>query len=252
MRSRNYWEASLSLCNRHLSTKQEGKNYAVYEFDDLEDPEMLAAEEARIKQKQNKSKLFPADYNRQHNEIPYKEPITDFHESLKYRRRLYGKYGSTSGVNPSILWPSTVELNAMKEYEAVAQPYAFHELVERVKKNKELVEKQQKEEEAAVLAKAQNIKKEIEEFHKQVAIRKQKALELIEKKNKLVEEIRRHFGYNIDTRDEKFQKMLAKKQKDEKKANKAAKKALKQELAQLKVEEVKEDSVSSKETSEDK
>lgn len=45
-----------------------------------------------------------------------------------------------------------------------------------------------------------------------------------QRKNRLIEEVRRHFGFTVDPKDERFQEMLAKKEKEQKKAMKEAKK----------------------------
>lgn len=50
-----------------------------------------------------------------------------------------------------------------------------------------------------------------------------------ERKEKLIEEVRRHFGYTLDPRDEKFKEMLEKKEKEQKKAMKEARKKAKEE-----------------------
>lgn len=44
-----------------------------------------------------------------------------------------------------------------------------------------------------------------------------------------MEEVRRHFGFTVDSRDERFQEMLAKKEKEQRKAMKEAKKLEKQQ-----------------------
>lgn len=55
--------------------------------------------------------------------------------------------------------------------------------------------------------------------------RKEAALEAARlRKERLVEEIRRHFGFKISPNDEKFKEMLAQKEKEEKKKKKEAKK----------------------------
>lgn len=45
-----------------------------------------------------------------------------------------------------------------------------------------------------------------------------------EKKDRLIEEVRQHFGYVVSMKDPKFQEMLEQKEKDAKKAEKEAKK----------------------------
>lgn len=60
--------------------------------------------------------------------------------------------------------------------------------------------------------------------------KKEAALEAARvRKERLVEEIRRHFGFTISPRDEKFKELLAQKEKEEKKKKKEAKKQAKLE-----------------------
>jgi len=49
-----------------------------------------------------------------------------------------------------------------------------------------------------------------------------------DRKEKLMEEVRRHFGYTVDPKDERFQEMLEKKEKEQRKAMKEARKLDKQ------------------------
>lgn len=44
-----------------------------------------------------------------------------------------------------------------------------------------------------------------------------------------MEEVRRHFGYTVDPKDDKFKEMLEKKEKEQKKAMKEEKKKLKEQ-----------------------
>lgn len=44
----------------------------------------------------------------------------------------------------------------------------------------------------------------------------------------MVEEVTRHFGYAVDPRDEKFQEMLEKKEKEQRKASKEARRKAKE------------------------
>jgi len=53
----------------------------------------------------------------------------------------------------------------------------------------------------------------------------------------LVEEVRRHFGFKIDPRDERFKELLEQKEKEERKKAKEAKKKARQERITAKLEE---------------
>lgn len=50
-----------------------------------------------------------------------------------------------------------------------------------------------------------------------------------QRKTRMVEEIRKHFGFQISPHDERFKEMLAKKEKEEKKKKKEAKEQSKME-----------------------
>lgn len=49
------------------------------------------------------------------------------------------------------------------------------------------------------------------------------------KRERLIEEVRAHFGYTVDPRDEKFKQMLEKKEKEQKKADKEQRRKLKEQ-----------------------
>lgn len=51
-----------------------------------------------------------------------------------------------------------------------------------------------------------------------------------------MEEVRRHFGFKVDSRDERFQELLAKKEKEQRKAMKEARKMEKQQKVLNKME----------------
>lgn len=49
------------------------------------------------------------------------------------------------------------------------------------------------------------------------------------RKERLIEEVKRHFGYNVDPKDDRFKELLEKKEKEEKKAMKEARKKAREE-----------------------
>lgn len=65
------------------------------------DDEEIARKEAEIDKKRNKSKLSSAHFNLINGRRPYETPTCLAHKTVKYNRKLYGKYGTASGVNPS-------------------------------------------------------------------------------------------------------------------------------------------------------
>lgn len=57
------------------------------------------------------------------------------------------------------------------------------------------------------------------------------------KKARLVEEVRRHFGFKIDPRDDRFKELLEEKEKEERKKAKDAKKKARQQLVMTRLKE---------------
>lgn len=110
-----------------------------------EEDEITTKKEEEIQRKRNKSRLNPQHRNLLHGKVPYPEPMDWFHETVKYKRKMYGRYGESSGVPPGVMWPTREELEEIKEYERVAYPYTIQELMARVENKK-------KEEQAALKA----------------------------------------------------------------------------------------------------
>lgn len=117
-----------------------------------EDDEVTARKEEEIQRKRNKSRLNPQHRNLLHEKVPYSEPMDWFHETVKYKRKMYGRYGQSSGVLPGIMWPTREELEEMKEYQSVAYPYTIQELMTRAETKK-------KEEQEALKAREEDIMK---------------------------------------------------------------------------------------------
>lgn len=90
----------------------------------------------------NKSRLREPDYRLLHNQNPYPEPKNWTHGTIKYQRRIYGRYGSASRLDPSICWPTKKELFEAKEFEKVSRPYTVLQMMEEINEKKK-----QKEEE---------------------------------------------------------------------------------------------------------
>jgi hypothetical protein len=95
-----------------------------------------AKKEEEIERNRNKSRLNPQHRSLLHGKMPYSEPMAWFHETVKYKRKMYGRYGHASGVVPGIMWPTREELEEIKEYESVAYPYTIQELMTRVEEKK--------------------------------------------------------------------------------------------------------------------
>ncbi|CAL4125430.1 unnamed protein product [Meganyctiphanes norvegica] len=188
--------------------------------------EYFVEDEDIIEQKRNKSRLRPWHYKQYHKQAyPIDEGLV---RSLKFERRLYGRHGSSSGIDISKLWPTVEELALKKEWENVAYPLTVQEMISNAKLEKiakqEAIDKRQ----AGILAKVGKLEMWKKEVRNRFAAKEKAALESKEKKERLIEEVRQIFGFRIDPKDERFKQALEKKELEERKALKAAKKLEKQ------------------------
>ncbi|VEN49652.1 unnamed protein product [Callosobruchus maculatus] len=195
---------------------------------DVEVDEQARLKEERLEKSRNKSRLYPPHRNRVLDQPAYTEPQMFHHGTLKYLRKTYAKYGSASGVNPAICWPTEQEIKDAIEYEKVAYPYTIPEMVAMAKK-------QQAEKEERIRARQEDIVKKVakldmwkKELNDKIAKKEQEANLAKQRKDRLIEEVRKHFGYTVDPRDEKFKEMLEKKEKEQKKALKEERKKMRE------------------------
>ena len=190
---------------------------------------LLFEKEREIESKRNKSRLNSQHQNLIHGKIPYEESMADSHITFKYKKMMFGRYGKASSIDPGTLWPTKSEINETIEYENIAYPFSFKQLVDKQKQIRE-------EEENHINERQQKIIKNLEKLNtwkKEITMRSEKKLADIAKakakKDALIEEVRRHFGYNVDQKDEKFKEMLLMKERAQKKKLKEEKSKIKQD-----------------------
>ncbi|XP_039295052.1 growth arrest and DNA damage-inducible proteins-interacting protein 1 [Nilaparvata lugens] len=196
-----------------------------------EDEHELARREREemIERKRNVSRLTAPHRNIVNDQLPYPEPQAKFHLSVKYRRRMYGRYGSASGVEPGVMWPTVKDIEERSEYESLKYPHTIQEMVKSqvnaiLEAEDTIAKRQQKI--------AANMKK-LEQWKKELNAKREHKLKaaMAERQNKerLIEEVRRHFGYTVDPREERFQEMLEKKEKEERRTAREQRKQLREE-----------------------
>lgn len=195
----------------------------------VEDDGLEAEREARIQAARNKSRLLPQHRNMLRNSLPYEESQSWIHETVKYKRMMIGRYGlEGSKVDPRICFPTKQEALERAEYEKVAFPHTLQEMMAANRKSKadKLAKIRTREEEIA--KKMEKLDQWTADLNARIAKKEADARAAKERKDRLVEEVRRHFGFKIDPRDERFQEMLAQKEKEDRKRVKEAKRAEKE------------------------
>lgn len=184
------------------------------------------------------SRLNPHHRNIVNGVNPTDEKTMPWHFSTRYNKRLFGRYGYSSGVNPALCWPTKEELEDKMELEKVSYPYSILEVAEREAAKREQAEKDRWERDAKIAANVKSMVKQKEEFLRRMESKKAEAEAAQGFKKRLIEEVRLHFNYSVNERDERFQlevkeraKLLKEKEKLEKRVSKkerlAAEKALK-------------------------
>ncbi|XP_059481600.1 large ribosomal subunit protein mL64 [Neocloeon triangulifer] len=213
-------------CIRRFSSKNEAKE-ELAEFDFDEDDE-AAEEERRLEKRRNKSGLRKQHFRVMHGMQPYEEPVAWFHHSIKYKKRMFGRYGIDGTDIPlGALWPDKEDLADKKEYEACVRPMLLQEVMKKVQDEKIQAEEEQKKRQADMAVKFEKIGQWRKEMDAKIEKKRKEAQAIKDKRDRLVEEVRRLVGYNVDPRDEKFKVLLEQKEKEQKKKEKEEKKAQK-------------------------
>ena len=189
-----------------------------------EEPVFVEEGHEELELKRNKSRLTAAHRNILHGRRPYDEPQIWSHHTVKYKRRILGKYGIEAlGVPAGMAWPTPEEVEEEKKYESVAFPLTLQERWRKIK------EQHIKEEQAViarqneVAAKMENMGDLIASVEAKVAKKAAEAEEARQKKERRLLEIRHQLGVAGHVTSDKIKDMLAKLEKEDKKKRKEAK-----------------------------
>ncbi|KAJ7992667.1 hypothetical protein DPEC_G00281050 [Dallia pectoralis] len=160
------------------------------------------------------------------------EKTPAWQKTAKYDRKLFGRYGFSSGIEPDNLWPSHDQLDEM-----IAEELEWNPPLEVMLRN---VETKEMEANAKRLAREKLIADNMAKMPKMVADwrkerreAKQKMKEEKARRERLLAEARERFGYALDPRSPKFLEMVSEIDKEEKKKKKLMKRRLKEESVSL-------------------
>ncbi|XP_034567441.1 growth arrest and DNA damage-inducible proteins-interacting protein 1 [Notolabrus celidotus] len=172
----------------------------------------------------------PLNLNLSHPYIPDKdsEKTPEWQKTARYDRKLFGRYGSASGIDPASLWPSQEQLDHL-----IAGEKEWHSSLEVMLKNIEAKEKEETakrmKKEKLIAANMAKMPKMVADWRKEKRETKQKLKEEKAQREKLLAEARERFGYSVDHRSPKFLEMVAEIEKERKKNQKLMKRRLKDE-----------------------
>ncbi|XP_074107934.1 growth arrest and DNA damage-inducible proteins-interacting protein CRIF [Cotesia typhae] len=217
------------ILSRRWYAKEEWKDESI-DITSVEDTpkygEFLTEEqEKEILEKRNKSRLNNFDRNKLYGLKPHNRNWDWYHNSVRYKQRMLGRHGIDAlDVPVGCVWPTKEEVEDSLEWEKTAYPNSLWENWDLIaQKNKENAEKMLKRE-IDIDAKLMKVSSWQKNLETKIAKKEAEIRAIKERKDRLVAEVRRTVGFDIDPRDERFKQLLEEKEKEDKKRKKVLKK----------------------------
>ncbi|CAL8301820.1 unnamed protein product [Merluccius merluccius] len=154
----------------------------------------------------------------------------DWQRTDKFARKLYGRHGDASGIEPATLWPSDHQLEELRRDEAQWQP-PLDVMLDRVRVREESEAADRRAKEKLIAANMAKMPKMVADWRRERRAAKIKVTEEKVRRNKLLAVARERLGYTVDPRSLKFQEMVAEVEKEQKKNKKLQKRQQKEEQA---------------------
>ncbi|XP_076609575.1 large ribosomal subunit protein mL64 [Chaetodon auriga] len=158
------------------------------------------------------------------------EKTPEWQKTARYDRKLFGRYGSASGIDPASLWPSHEQLDKI-----IAEENEWNPPLEVMLKNIEAKEKQEADKRLAkeklIAANMAKMPKMIADWRREKVETKKKLKEEKARRERMLTQARERFGFAVDPRSHKFLEMVAEIEKEEQKKRKLMKRRLKEEQA---------------------
>ncbi|XP_066298321.1 large ribosomal subunit protein mL64-like [Branchiostoma lanceolatum] len=166
---------------------------------------------------------FPLDRSRY---IPDKsDPKTpEFQKTLKFDRKLWGRHGEASGLDPSICWPTKAELAEMQVEERDWNP-TLQEMQQSIAIKRSAEESDRLAREKRIAANMARMPKLIEQVYEERRLKKEQLEETKKSKERLIAQARERLGYNVHPSSPKFVAMIEEIENEERKQKKKAKRA---------------------------
>uniref|UniRef100_A0A1B0AR99 Large ribosomal subunit protein mL64 n=1 Tax=Glossina palpalis gambiensis TaxID=67801 RepID=A0A1B0AR99_9MUSC len=177
----------------------------------------------------NKSGLTTADWNRFHNRRPYNVAQSWVHLTEKYKRKMFGRYGFESNINPRICFPTKLDIEAKLRYDSVAESHTLIDMMNAAKEERERQRAKVLKRDEEINNKMKKLDQWKQDLQNKIDKKEAEVLAIKQRKERLIEEVRHHFGFKIDPRDERFKIVLEQKEKEEKKKMKEGKRQAKEQ-----------------------
>jgi len=206
------------------------------ELGQLEKLEMEYQEEVRrkeLRRKRNKSGLSASDRRMLHGEPPLQGlqyPMSGYHYTQAFRKKMFGLYGEASGVSPETCWPDSETIRQYREYEKVFYDgKTFEEIVAEERKKVDDALKHRVDREARVTANLERMDKQLKQMEANKKAKLERIAQEQEKRRKILQDLRQEYGYDIDPTQPQFAQRLEEKEKEYNKMLKEERKAKKAE-----------------------
>ncbi|XP_078387577.1 large ribosomal subunit protein mL64 [Cetorhinus maximus] len=145
-------------------------------------------------------------------------------------RKLYGRWGSASGVEAASLWPEPGQLQELVRHQAEWEP-SLQQMWSSLRAKELEQQKKQRERQKLMAANMAKMPKMVEDWRREKRELKTKQREEKARRELLLSEARERFGYSVDPRSSKFQEMVKELEKEQKKKHKLMKRRQKEEAA---------------------
>ncbi|OAD54255.1 hypothetical protein WN48_08178 [Eufriesea mexicana] len=173
----------------------------------------------------NKSRLTPAHRNILRGQNPYDESMAWYHNTVKYKKRILGRYGMEALKVPAgLAWPTPEEVEDRKEYERIAYPLSIQEQLQKIKEEKKKKEEALMARQMEIAKKMAGMKQLINQVQAKIADKEMKELEAKERKKRKIEEVRQQLIAQGMMNNANLTDALSQMEKEEKKRKKEMKK----------------------------
>ncbi|XP_061080097.1 large ribosomal subunit protein mL64 [Conger conger] len=156
------------------------------------------------------------------------EKTPEWQKTTRYDRKLFGRYGSASGIDTAKLWPRSGELGALIAEEKEWHP-SLEEILANVTAKKNEEEKKRLIREKRIATNMANMPKMVAAWRREKSEVKAKKKEEKARRDLLLAEARARYGYALDPRSTKFKEMLSEIEKEDAKKRKVLKRRKKEE-----------------------
>ncbi|CAH1774980.1 unnamed protein product [Owenia fusiformis] len=162
----------------------------------------------------------------QTNEIDETRP---WEKLVREQRRRFAKYGFSSEVHPGYCWPSKETFVELKEIDKIFEP-PIEERISQMKAAKKAKQDKYDEKMADIEKKMAEMPKHIEKYRQKLQKQGEEKIKQAEKRQKLLDEAREFYGYEVSASDAKFKLMLETKEAEEKARRKKMRKEKKEQM----------------------